>query len=319
MYRLIRFYNQNRKKIIRIILVIVFIFILIQVLNVLAKNNFFSKKSINNAIYNNEQVNTNVLNSKKSVISGKDIPTDKLQKETDIINDFLDYCNSGNIESSYELLTDECKEEMYPTIDDFKRIYYIPTFNYEKKLYTLENWNDNIYQVRITGDILSTGKIDDSNTKQDYMTVVKKDDGYKLNINGYVGRKNLNKVTDNKNVKIVITQIDTYMDYEIYSLNIENNSANTIKLDSSDDTKSVYLLDKNNQKTYFFNNEIIENKLIVQSKFKTNLKIKFANNYSSTRTMKNIVFSKFILNYDEYSKMENKNEFKDFIEYRVEI
>ena len=69
----------------------------------------------------------------------------------------------------------------------------------------------------------------------------------------------------------------------------------------------------------FFDNEIIENKLIVQSKFKTNLKIKFANNYSSTRTMKNIVFSKFILNYDEYSKMENKNEFKDFIEYRVEI
>lgn len=319
MYKLIRFYNQNKKKIIRIILVIVFIIILMQVLNELAKNNFFKKSQINSIKYSNEQTNQNLLVSEKSAVSGKEIASNKLKSETDIIKNFFDYCNSGDIESAYGSLTNECKEEMYPTIDDFKKIYFIPTFNYEKKTYTLENWDGNIYVARISGDILSTGKIDDSNTKQDYMTVIKEDDGYKLNINGYVGRKSINKTTKYKNVNMTITQIDTYMDYEIYSLKIENNSDNTIKIDSGDDTKSVYLLDKNNQKCYFFNNEIIDSQFIVQSEFKTNLKIKFSNSYSSSRTMKSIVFSKFILNYDEYNKMENKSGFNDFIEYRVEI
>lgn len=316
MYNLIRFYNQNRKKIIKIILVIVFIIGLIQLLD------FFSKRENKNEEVSNEINNTkysNTVISDKSAISGSSVSENKLKKDTDIINDFFNYCKNGNIESAYDLLTDECKEEMYTTIDEFKTMYYDVIFNGESKSYTIENWNDNIYSVKITGDILSTGKLNNDETRQDYVTVVEHEDGYKLNINNYIWREKPNKVTKKNNVVVTVTQIDTYMDYKIYNLYVENNSDDTIVMDLNNDIKSIYLLDKNDQKSYSFNNDTDQNKFVVKSKFKNNIKMKFNNSYSSTRKMKSIVFSKFISNYDEYSKLENKSDYSNWTELKIQI
>ena len=316
MYNLIRFYNQNRKKIIKIILVIVFIIGLIQLLD------FFSKRENKNEEVSNEINNTkysNTVISDKSAISGSSVSENKLKKDTDIINDFFNYCKNGNIESAYDLLTDECKEEMYTTIDEFKTMYYDVIFNGKSKSYTIENWNDNIYSVKITGDILSTGKLNSDETRQDYVTVVEEKNGYKLNINNYVGRENPNKVTKKNDVVVTVTQIDTYMDYKIYNLYVENNSDDTIVMDLNNDIKSIYLLDKNDQKSYSFNNDTDQNKFVVKSKFKNNIKMRFNNSYSSTRKMKSIVFSKFISNYDEYSKIENKSDYSNWTELKIQI
>lgn len=48
---------------------------------------------------------------------------------------------------------------MYPTIDEFKRIYYNDLFSEGKRTYTIENWFGDTYQVRMTGDILSNEKL----------------------------------------------------------------------------------------------------------------------------------------------------------------
>lgn len=318
MYKLIRFYNQNRRKILIIILIIVFIIAIIQILNYFAKNKENENSTKKNSTSTNYS-NVQELVSDKSAISGQSISENKLKEDTEIINQFFKYCNDGNIESAYEVLTDECKEEMFPTIDDFKKIYYINVFNGETRTHTIENWSGDVYKVDITGDILSTGKLNDLSTKQDYMTIVKKDGKNKLNINNYIGREEVNKTTENNDIKITVKSIDTYIDYQIYDISIENDSNNSILLDTSEDTKSVYLLDKNKMKYYFYNNEIIQNKLQVQSKFSTNIKIKFANSYTSNRLIKSLVFSKMILNYDEYSKLQNKNEYSDFYEFKVNI
>ena len=47
--------------------------------------------------------------------------------------------------------------------------------------------------------------------------------------------------------------------------------------------------------------------------------MKFNNSYSSTRKMKSIVFSKFISNYDEYSKLENKSDYSNWTELKIQI
>lgn len=319
MYNLIRFYNQNRKKIFKIILIIVLIIGIIQLLNYFIKINKENSNNMQSNIVENNTDNYKKIVSNKSAISGNNVSSTKLKKDTDIINNFFKYCNEGNIESAYEILTDECKEELYPTIEDFKNIYYLNVFNGKSKSYTVENWIGDIYQVNIIGDIISTGKLDNNETKQDYMTVIKNNDNYKLNINSYIGRKNLNKTTKYKNIEITITDVNTYMDYEIYNLSIKNSSDNTILLDINDDTKSVYLLDSKGMKYYFYNNEIINNRLLIKSKFSSNLQIKFSNSYSSSRNIKSIVFSKVILNYEEYSNLEDKSQYKDFTEYKVNI
>ena len=316
MYNLIRFFNQNRKKIITVILIIVFIIAVIQILNFISKQQKTS--DLENIIIKNENYGDEVVSS-KSPITGKSVPEDELKSASDVIKQFIEYCNNSNVESAYSLLTNECKEEMYPTLNDFNNIYFKYTFGGEKKTYTIENWIDNVYQVRITGDILSTGKIDNATTKQDYITIVEENNELKLNINKYVGRSNPDKVTEIDNIKFTITQVDTYMDYKEYNLLIENNSSNDILLDTSNDTKSIYLIDRNGKKTYFLSSEITPNQFVVQSKYKTNLKIKFAYEFASNNSLKNIVFSKSILNYDEYRKLDNKEQFNDFQELKIKI
>lgn len=319
MYNLIRFYNQNRKQIFTIILIIVFVIALIQLLNYLSKNRTENNLTENQNISSNVVSDKQELISNKSAISGKSISETKLQKDTDVIDKFIEYCNKKDIESAYELLTSNCKEVMFPTIEDFYNIYYINIYGNGNVTYTIENWSGDTYQVNLTEDILSTGKINNTPSKQDYITVVSEDGENKLNINNYIKRNNLNKTTEYKDIKITVTDVDTYMDYEIYNLSIENNSNNTILLDTSDDTKSVYLLDSKNLKYYFYNNEIIQNKLIVQSNFKNNIQIKFSNSFSSSRNIQKLVFSKFVLNYDEYSNLQNKSQYNDFIEFKVNI
>lgn len=318
MYKLIRFYNQNRKKILKIILIIVFIIGIIQLLNYFAKNNKGNDINKNNTINENTNIRQEVI-SNKSAVSGDTVSNIKLNNDTEVINQFVKYCNEQNINAAYELLSSDCKQEMFPALIDFNNIYYSKLFNGDKKTYTVENWSGSIYQVRFTGDILSTGDLTNNETKQDYITIVRENGENKLNINNYIGKQTSSRATEYKDIKISVTSIDTYMDYEIYNLSIQNNSENDILLDTSDDTKSVYLLDSKNMKYYFYSNEIIQNKLLIESKFTRSIQIKFTNSYSSSRNIKKLVFSKLVLNYDEYKNLEDKQEYQDFYEFRVDV
>lgn len=315
MYRLIRFYNQNRRRILIIILIIVFILGIIQLLNYFSRMKI-AKEDKQNALIENTEINKDVV-SEKSLISGQNVSGTQLNSETELIDEFIKHCNNKDLNSAYEMLSEECKEEMFPTIDDFYNNYYKNLFN-EYKTYTVENWIGSTYQVRFTGDILSTGNLNTNETKQDYITIVQNNNENKLNINSYIERKMPNEVTEENNVKVTIKSIDTYMDYEIYNLSIQNNSDNSILLDTNNDTKSVYLLDSRDMKYYFYSNEIIANRLMVKSKFTNDLKIKFTNSYSSSRKISSLVFSKMVLNYDEYKNLENKEEYQ-FNEFRINI
>lgn len=315
MYRLIRFFNQNRRTIIKIILIIVFIFILIQLFNLISKNKMNDNKNEN--VDTDEKSNfineNSALISDESLISGRKVSENVLSQSSDIIGKFINYCNDGNVELAYDMITDECKEEMFPSIGDFEKIYYSDIFDGSKKNYTIENWYGNVYRVRITDDILSTGNLD-NNAHQDYITVMSD----KININSYVGRKEINNVTTNNNVDIDVISKDTYMDYEIYTISVTNNSYNTILLDGGNNPKSIYLLDEKDMKYYFYNNEVVASNFIVPSQYKKTFKIKFSNSYSSSRTIRSMVFSNFIVNYDKYkngdeNKLEYVSEFRAYM------
>ncbi len=317
MYKLIRFYNQNRKTIFKIILIIVLAIGLLQLINYFIKMKNKEEIDSSNIISTKNNVNSELV-SDKSLISGGSVSSTKLKRDTDIINKFVKYCNEGDVNSAYDLLTDECKEEMFSSVEEFNDIYYLRLFGNEKKMYTIENWAGNVYQVRFSGDILSTGNLNNNETNEDYITVVKQNNEDKLNINNYIGRKKDNKTTEYKNIKFTITSIDTYMDYEVYNLTIENNSEDDILLDTNDDNKSVYLLDGRGMKYYFHNSEIIENLLLVRGKLTNELQIKFSNSYSSSRKIETLVFSKLVLNYEDYK--ENSQEYKfDQVGLRVNI
>lgn len=247
MLKLRRLYNKNKMGVWLTVGVIAFFIIILQLINgfVGYKNKEEAKTretQISNTITNKRNI---TVQSEKSSVSGEDIDSSEIQSNTEVIEEFINKCNENKVEEAYNMLTDECKEEMYKNINDFKEIYFSKIFQKGKVVTSLQNWYGDIYKVtmEIVGDILSTGKVDDITTIQDYMTVVKKDNEYKLNINNYIGRTQLNRTKEEDEYKIEVISKDTYMDYEKYTIKIKNKTNKDILLDSSSDERSMYIQD----------------------------------------------------------------------------
>lgn len=314
MYKLIRFYNQNRKTIFKIILVIVFIIGIIQVLNLLAKIKN-SNKNQNNLLDNANttiSVSQNELISNKSGVSGNKLSDSKLEKDTDVINKFMTYCNNRDLQNAYALLTDECKEEMFSTIEDFNDIYYNQIFNGESKVYTVENWVNDIYKIEINDDVLATGKYNGENAVIDYITVKQNDDGdYRLNINKYIENKELNKETNKDGINIKVLDSNIYFDYIVYNFEITNNSNRTVLLDDLSNIDTMYLETSDGIKYSSYSHELVQNQLKLGISEKKKISIKYYSKYTSTKKIDKVVFSKVILDYETFENV-NKSQFNDY-------
>ena len=155
------------------------------------------------------------VTSQKSTVAGERVLNDKLNKETEVITEFVENCTNQRIEEAYNMLTEECKEELYSSLSDFKIYYCGNYFNVPRASFEMENWFANTYKVNIVPDMLSTGRVEDNKVNQDYITLVKENGEYKLNVNSYIGRTNINEIKEQSNIEVKVNYKDVYMDYEI--------------------------------------------------------------------------------------------------------
>lgn len=320
MFRLRKWYNQNSKTIWKVTGIVVFLIIILQVLNYFAgKNNSIEYNSNTISLPNKEYTDLSI-STDKSVLTNEKI-TDTQKDTIEIINDFFAYCNAGKIEEAYNLLTDECKEEMYPKLSNFKESYYKKVFNGKKKNISIENWIGDIYKVDISNDILSTGIYDESNVRQEYISIKNVEDNiYKLNINNYIDREELNKTAVfYDNVELKVEKKDVYMDYEVYRFKIKNNTDNTILLDNLKNVDSMYLEDKNSIKYSAYTHEISISELLIKPRETRELKIKYYNKYGSNKKIKNVTFSRVIMEYTSELALQDYYNFNDYCEFKIDI
>ncbi len=320
MHKIMRFYNQNRKAIWGFIIFVAFLIIILQLLNYIAKQDNEKKlNSVNNLRANTIQYNDITLESQKSALSGEKI-SESQQEAIKTIDKFFSYCNEKNLQKAYNLLTEECKEEMYTTEESFQKSYYEQVLNGQKKNISVENWTSNIFKVKITDDYLSSGNYSSKNTIQDYITVETDDNKeYKLNINGYIGRTNPNKETEHKDIKIKAVEKNIYMDYTTYVFEITNNSYRTILLDDLKNIDSMYIQDDNKMKYSSYTHELSLGELQINSGEQRKIKIKYYSKYSSVKRITNIVFSKVILDYESYSSLSNKNSYGNYYTFEIGV
>lgn len=165
MNKLIRLYNQNRFVFWVIIIIIALIFIVIQTLNSIVKQDSENKKSemLQNALNQANMVQNQTIQNKvqadKSISTGEKVVNAKSNEE--LIKEFVKCCNEGKLEIAYNMLTDECKETLYPSLERFKKGYVDRIF-YITRLYGLENWYStskyDTYYVKYTENILASRK-----------------------------------------------------------------------------------------------------------------------------------------------------------------
>lgn len=311
MHKLFRWYNQNRVFFWLIVIIIALILVVIRILNGLASEENARKR--NNLISGNSSTNdsTTISEPNKSVITGEEIPSESSKTNEAIIKQFVEYCNNGEIEKAYDMLTNECKESIYPSLEYFKVNYYQKVF-YMKRMYKLENWFAEsglyTYYITYTEDVLATGNLNSADNKADYITVVRDKNGDKLNISSYVGRDVSGKTINRDGVSITINWIDLYMDYTIAHISVKNNTNTTICVDTKEDTQKTYLYDENSVRYTALLNETANEQLTVKRGMTNTLDIKFNKIYNSEREPKGIVFSEIVLNYEEYIGKNNSKK-----------
>lgn len=315
-----RWYNENKGKVWMGILAVLAIIFFVQIANNFYKNtkkDEFNASSITQNMINNEI--SGKLEGTTSLISGSNSVNRNLEKHTSVIDTFIKYCNSGQVESAYQLLTDECKEEVFPSLDSFKNKYYNNVFKIYKT-YSIQNWIGNTYKLKITEDALTTGKVSsNSSYLQEYVTVVEKNSEYKLNINNYIGRTAINKNTTVNGITVNIESKETFIDYSEYTVRIQNTTDKTILLDNGKRTDTIYLLDENNVAEYANTGEIIYSNLKLLPRENKKYTFKFSDSYSNTRVMRNLVFKNIIMDYDEYNETLDKNNYDNFTKITVSV
>lgn len=81
----------------------------------------------------------------------------------ELIESFILYCKKGNIKQSYSLLSEKCKKEQYPTMNEFKEKYYNKMFDKNRDI-EVEYGSEYIYKVIFyENNILETGQLENSN------------------------------------------------------------------------------------------------------------------------------------------------------------
>ena len=321
MYRLIHWYNIHRKSIWKIIIIIIAVIAGIQLVSYVWRQTNSSNQNTTTTqnVSNSLELNSITLEETKSVVTGDSLSNNQISM-LETLDTFVEYCNDGNIDEAYSLLSNDCKEQVYTTVDSFEENYYNNIFTGEKKSINVENWYGNIYKVEYIQDALSTGTYDTSRTIQDYITLIQDDDGNtKLNINSYIGKTELNVEETSYDITIKVVEKNTYMDYETYTFEIKNNTENTILMSNLDNLKDMYLLDSNELKYAAYTHELSEAELRFFAKETRNVTIKYYNKYSSSREITEVVFSNIILNYDDYSEYSSTTYYQDYATIEIDL
>lgn len=299
MNRFIRYWNQNRKNILITLLIVIFIFIIIKVIN-----NLLKEDNKNISYTNTIQIEDTSI-PKESVITGQEVPEEITNNNLDIIKSFVEFCNTKQYERAYNLLSDECKKEKYNTINEFTEIYCKKIFESEKT-YNLELWftNEGDYTYRVTyinNNILQTGNIDSSKNFEDYITVTIEN---KLNISSFIKKKTINSKSENEQFSISISNEYVYKDYTEYEITIKNNSDNTILI-SNGNSDDISITDKNDVKYKSALNENPIKDFEINPNAEKTIRVKFYKIYGTDRKIEFMNFNNIILDDEKYSTNPN--------------
>ncbi len=288
MRKLRLFYQNYKEKIWISIGMIALVLVLIR----LANNNI--QKENEETIENvTSEVRNNISYApSQSIISDSSISEENAEENINIIENFIDFCNNNQIEEAYNLLSTDCKEELFPTVEDFYNNYYKDIFT-EKKSFDTELWGNSgivTYRIKILSDIMATGIVSDEFI-EDYYSIISEDGNKKLNIKNFVSKVEINNKKSIEDIEFNVLNKKTYIDYKIVEVEIKNNSDKKVIIDTKENTESVYIRDMNGVGYGWYGHEIADNLLDLEPGESTNLEIKFNKMYNTNRKDKTIHFT----------------------------
>ena len=305
-----RMIDKNYKLIWYIVIAIVFVLFMIKAFNTYYENDEQIKKA--------QLIENQKKEDKTEVIEKVYNITSNSIEET--MDSFVNYCNTRELENAYKMLTQECKDAMFPTLEHFEKIYVNKIYKIKRK-YELERWttegNKSIYLVSLYGDILATGGVE--NLVKEYYTFVKLDNGiYRLNINNYIYGEYRNLTNTDQGLTIKIGQVDVFNEYESVELTITNDTSKTVCLTGKKYSESIYLQDSKGLIYESLNSEFDQQQIILNPGTYRTFVVKFNKIYDVSDKKMFLTLSDVILDYEEYIQIEDKQNYYKRTEVKVD-
>ncbi len=176
----------------------------------------------------------------------------------------------------------------------------------KNKTYDFRLWSSGnyiyVYQVKYLEDALSTGRDTSKNYLQDYISIIKQNGSYRLNVNKLIQAKSLDKTVQSNNINFTVKSVETYLDYEYYQIEITNHNTKEIIVDTRQQENTVYVKNSDGLKIGALLYENHEEELKIAPEETKTIKIKFNNTYNAEKTITCIGFSDVV--YEQEKTME---------------
>lgn len=286
------FFKKYRK----VILIVIVVWAVIIAINYYLKN----KKEP-------EVLNTTYTPHEVLLKSDTDVP-EKLQTPIeDLIDDYVNKCNSKDYSGAFNLLTEECKTYVFnDSLDNYKE-YVDEVFDNEKR-YSIQDYSNYgeyyIYNIKIIDNIIKTGLTNQTYAYYEEKIAIKQDGNtLKMSVDDYMDHEDLKKIAEDDYLKIRIESRENYYNSQLYTIRITNKTEKEVVLYDGIASNELAIESENDSRDA---STVSATMALEPGETKT-FKVRFAKYYDEKTKATNITFNKVrIMN--EYTGKEQTEE-----------
>lgn len=259
-------------------------------------NIFLKKKTVEPVLVTSTKPHTEVIQDTQTTPKNLQKPIE------DLIKKYVDYCNDGNYQAAFDMLSDDCKEISFN--NDIQRFmkHVLKKMPMPKK-YGIQNYSETlvdhkklyIYEVRYYDDYISTGLTNTEYkfTSEKFTFNLNKDDKIEMNVGDYIYSVPIKSVSENEYLKIDVVDKIVKYEYETYDVRLTNRSNYTVVISDDQEIDEIKLILPNEFRTLQNRSDIV---LLPNQKMDVKLQFpKFSDDgdiaqkilFSSVRVMEN--------------------------------
>lgn len=185
-----------------------------------------------------------------SVIKGSSTPSSMQDPIEKMINNYVSYCNEGNYQRAYDMLSEDCKDYEFNN-DITKFMEHVLTKMSTPKIHAIQSYSKTkyddktmyIYEVKYIDDILASGLTNEEyGYTQENMTFFKTDEGIEMHVGNYMYHTDIKSISENDYLKIDVIDKVVHYSMETYEVKFTNRSNYTVVIADGEVADEVLLV-----------------------------------------------------------------------------
>lgn len=266
---------------------------------------------------NNKKEPSTTYKPHVSVMDQSSSSPKKVQRSVEeFIKEYVDYCNNGEFEKAYNMISDDCKECVFKNLTEYEE--YIQNKFSDKKIYSIQNYSNYkgkyIYSVKLYDDILATGLTNSAYMYQEEKIVASynKKGEVVFSVGNFIEQEEILSVQENEYIKADIKRKIVKYGFEIYDVKLTNKTENIILIKNNEIDNEI-LLNLSSE----LRKEITTNSIILEPEETRLISVGFEKFYDDKINSKSIIFNSIrVLN--EYIP-NNPNEDNAIHKFSMEL